>query len=130
MAKNYTKEQVLEAVKNSAGVMEYIAQRLNCNWHTAKKYVEKWEETEDAFAVSECKLHTIAYKSFHKAVAAGERWAVERILDTSARRNGHGAVQHAKLDHTSKGEAIRSISPIEFVAPKPEADPDDVADKS
>jgi hypothetical protein len=94
MSKNYTMEQVLDAVSNSAGVMEYVAVKLNCDWKTARSYVQKWEETQDAFANSECKLHTLAYKSFHKAIADGERWAVERILDTSARRNGHGIVEH------------------------------------
>ena len=116
MAKNYKKDQVLNAVTNSAGVMEYVAQALNCDWKTAKKYVEKWPETKEAFAVSECKLHTLAYRSFHKAIANGERWAVERVLDTSARRNGHGMVDHKQIDHTS---ADGSMSPtrIEIVAP-------------
>ena len=106
MTKAYKKQTVLEAVTNSAGVMEYVAQKLSCSWETAKKYVDKWEETKEAFAISECKLHTLAYKSFHKAIGNGERWAVERILDTSARRNGHGLVDHKEIDHTTKGEAI------------------------
>ena len=101
MAKNYKENQVLEAVKKSAGVMEYVAVKLNCDWHTAKKYVNKWETTKEAFANSECKLHMVAYQSFHKALANGERWAVERMLDTSARRNGHGLVDHKQVDHTS-----------------------------
>jgi hypothetical protein len=116
MAKNYKKEQVLEAVNNSAGVMEYVAQKLNCTWETARKYVNKWEETKEAFAVSECKLHTLAYKSFHKAVANGERWAVERMLDTSARRNGHGLVDHKVVDHIST-DGTMSPTKIEIVAP-------------
>jgi len=101
MAKNYKENQVLEAVKKSAGVMEYVAVKLNCDWHTAKRYVNKWETTKEAFANSECKLHMVAYQSFHKALANGERWAVERMLDTSARRNGHGLVDHKRVDHTS-----------------------------
>ena len=31
MAKNYKKEEVLTAVNNSAGVMEYVAVKLNCD---------------------------------------------------------------------------------------------------
>jgi len=104
MAKNYTIDQVLDAVNNSAGVMEYVAQKLNCTWDTARKYVNKWEETKEAFEVSECKLHTLAYKSFHKAISDGERWAVERILDTTARRNGHNIVTRHEIDHTNGGE--------------------------
>jgi hypothetical protein len=101
MAKNYTQEQVLEAVVKSAGVMEYVAQKLGCSWDTAKKYVHKWEETKEAFSIAECKLHTIAYQSFHKAIKSGEKWAIERVLDTSARRNGHGLVDHKSVDVVS-----------------------------
>ena len=110
MAKNYTKEQVMGAVLSSAGVMEYVAVKLECCWETARKYVNKWEETKEAFNIGECKLHTVAYKSFHKALAGGERWAVERMLDTSARRNGHGMVDHKEVDHKSSDG---SMSPSE-----------------
>jgi len=106
MARNYTKDQVLDAVRNSAGVMEYVAHKLGCSWATARRYVHKWAVTREAFEVSECKLHTLAYQSFHKAIANGERWAVERILDTTARRNGHGIVDHKQIDHTSGGEKL------------------------
>ena len=117
MAKNYKKEEVLTAVNNSAGVMEYVAVKLNCNWHTAKKYVEKWDETKEAFENSECKLHSLAYQSFHKAIQNGERWAVERMLDTSARRNGHGLVDHKQIDHTTGGEKITRIERVIIDAP-------------
>jgi len=114
MTKAYKKETVLEAVVKSAGVMEYVAQKLGCSWDTAKKYVNKWEETKEAFSIAECKLHTIAYQSFHKAIKGGERWAVERILDTSARRNGHGMVDHKVVDHKSTDGSL-SIAPHEFI---------------
>ena len=119
MAKNYSKERVLEAVNASAGVMEYVAQKLGCTWKTARDYVRKWDETQEAFEVAECKLHTLAYKSFHKAVKDGERWAIERLLDTSARRNGHGIVDHKKVDHQSSDGSM-SPTKIEIVAPEPE----------
>jgi predicted hydrolase (HD superfamily) len=118
MAKNYKRDQVLEAVQNSAGVMEYVAHRLGCSWDTARTYVNKWAETREAFAVSECKLHTLAYKSFHKAIANGERWAVERILDTTARRNGHNIITRHEIDHTSAGEKLEPTRIIFERAPQ------------
>lgn len=106
MAKNYTQETVMEAIAGCNGVMEYVALRLKCTWDTARRYVNKWPETKEAFDASECNLHCLAYKSFHKAIANGERWAVERVLDTSARRNGHGIVDHKHVDHTSSDGSI------------------------
>ena len=115
MAKNYTKKDVLEAIDNSAGVMEYVAVRLGCTWRTARKYVDKWEETEEAFEASECRLHALAYKSFHTAIKSGERWAVERILDTSARRNGHGMVDHKQVDLKTE-DVTEKLSDEDFKA--------------
>lgn len=112
MAKNYPKEKVLEAISNSAGVMEYVALKLGCTWETARNYVNKWPDTKEAFEASECKLHALAYKSFHKAIGNGERWAVERILDTSARRNGHNLVIRQEIDHTTQGEKITRIERV------------------
>jgi len=112
MAKNYSKIKVLEAVENSAGVMEYVAVKLGCTWLTAKRYVDKWDETREAFDNAECKLHALAYQNFHKAVRNGERWAIERVLDTKARRNGHGIVDHKKIDLNASGEVDNKI---EFV---------------
>jgi hypothetical protein len=115
MAKNYTKQQVLDAIKNSAGVMEYVAIKLNCTWRTARKYVDKWVDTTEAFQHEECRLHALAYKGFHKAIADGERWAIERILDTAARRNGHGLVDHKSVDMTSSdGSMSQKGTPEEY----------------
>ena len=128
MAKNYPKETVMEAIKGCAGVMEYVAVKLNCDWVTARTYVNKWPETKDAFANAECKLHVHAYQSFHKAIAKGERWAVERILDTSARRNGHGLVNVQQIDHTSTDGSMSPtacfITPEEAAARKAKNKPE------
>ena len=117
MAKNYTEEQVLEAVKKSNGVVEYVAINLGCAWLTARTYIDKFESCKDAMAVLDCKLNALAYKSFMKAIDEGQRWAVERILDTSARRNGHGIVEHVL-----EVEAPRLIMNR---APTPDAKPEE-----
>ena len=112
MAKNYTKQTVLDAIANCNGVMEYVALRLGCTWYTARNYVNKWEETKEAFDSSECKLHSLAYKSFHKAIDRGERWAVERVLDTSARRNGHNIVERKEVDLRSSDGSMSPTKPM------------------
>jgi len=114
--KNYTQEQVLQAIYKADGVMEYVAKELGCTWITAKSYVDKWDETRDAFDTTECALHARAYRKFHEAIESGERWAIERILDTSARRNGHGLVEHKQVDHTSSDGSMKPHV-IELKAP-------------
>ena len=47
VGKGYTKTQVLEAIETSGGVMAVVQRRLGCaSWETARKYVEKWKETQ------------------------------------------------------------------------------------
>ena len=116
MAKNYTTERVLSAIGKSSGVMEYVAKHLGCTWETARNYVNKWPETKEAFALAECDLHAEAYTAFHRAIRDGERWAIERMLDTSARRNGHGIVEHKQLDLQSSDGSMTPTR-IEIVAP-------------
>ena len=120
--KAYTQQQVAKAVSNSNGVMSTVAAHLGCSWRCARDYVEKWPEVKAAFDAEGAKLNNTAYQSFHRAIANGERWAVERILDTSARRDGHGMVSHASIDHTSAGERIEGIA-VEFVTATPAKEP-------
>jgi hypothetical protein len=49
MTKNYSREQVLEAIKESGGIMSTVASELECDWHTAKRYVNMWVSTAQAF---------------------------------------------------------------------------------
>lgn len=50
MGKGYKKDEVLQAISNSGGVMSTVQQRLGCkSWRTAREYVNKWAETRDAW---------------------------------------------------------------------------------
>jgi hypothetical protein len=109
MARNFTETELLEAVKASGGVVDYIAGRLGCSWDTARNYIAKFPAVQDAIEIERCKFHAVAYSKFNEAIKSGERWALERVLDTSARRNGHGLVQHQAIDHTSGGEKISKL---------------------
>ncbi len=46
---DFDRETVLEAIKGSGGITSAIAKALGCQWHTADKYIHKWESTRQAF---------------------------------------------------------------------------------
>ena len=46
---DFDREDVLRAIEGSGGIMSAVASSLECAWHTAKKYVNKWESTKRAF---------------------------------------------------------------------------------
>jgi hypothetical protein len=52
----FTKEQVLQAIEDSYGIVSQVMRNLQriardtCEWHTAQTYIEHWAETRQAFA--------------------------------------------------------------------------------
>lgn len=112
--KNYSQEQVLSAITKSNGIISNVAATLRCSWHTARDYIDKWPDTRQAYERENSQFVATAIRSFFKAVEAGERWAVERVLDTMGRRDGLGLVHRAAVDHTSDGERVEGVA-IRFI---------------
>ena len=83
MGKGYTKAQVLEAIETSGGVMAVVQRRLGCaSWETARKYVEKWKETQAAFVAEGCIINDLARSVIIKDIQEGSvqtaKWWLER----------------------------------------------------
>jgi hypothetical protein len=123
MAYKFTKKQVLDAVKASHGVVDVVAARLGCAWPTAREWIGKWPETQAALEEGRSRMNSLIVSKYAIAVQNGERWAIERGLDTMARRVGLGIVAHQQIDHTSNGETINRMV-VEYIDPKPQPPPD------
>ena len=83
VGKGYTKTQVLEAIETSGGVMAVVQRRLGCaSWETARKYVEKWKETQAAFLAESCIINDLARSVVIKEIQGGNvqtaKWWLER----------------------------------------------------
>jgi hypothetical protein len=83
VGKGYTKTQVLEAIETSGGVMAVVQRRLGCaSWETARKYVEKWKETQAAFLAESCIINDLARSIVIKDIQGGNvqtaKWWLER----------------------------------------------------
>lgn len=101
-SRNFTRDQVLEAISGSGGIIVGIAKALRANWDTAKKYVNKWEETRNAFEaemqVTLDKSESIifgnidhAYRKNLKGVASREaREDAKWLLRLKAKDRGYG----------------------------------------
>jgi hypothetical protein len=44
----FTENQVLEAIKQSRGLVATVAKILNCSWITAENYIKNWDSTKAA----------------------------------------------------------------------------------
>ncbi|GIV53470.1 MAG: hypothetical protein KatS3mg038_3991 [Candidatus Kapaibacterium sp.] len=88
--KGYTKQQVLEAITQSRGIVNLVAQRLGCAWATARTYIEKWEETKRAMECErEVMLDELECKLLELALA-GDVGAAKWYLSRMGRHRGWG----------------------------------------
>ena len=86
--KHYTKEELLEAVKDSGGIVSEIARRLSCDWMTARKYVEQNKAAHAAFiAESEAMLDQVERCAYDTALA-GDGPMIRYILSTKGKKRG------------------------------------------
>ena len=86
--KNYTKDELLEAIKDSGGIVSEIARRLRCDWMTARKYTESSKTTREAMiAESEAMLDQVERSAYDTALA-GDGKMIRYILSTKGRRRG------------------------------------------
>jgi len=114
-----TKSTVLAAIKGSGGVISTIAAKLSVDWHTAKKYVDKWEETRIALADESEKILDLAEVTLYDAIKEGNTQDAKWLLATKGKRRGFterheltGAdgedlkityeIVHARIESTSK----------------------------
>lgn len=117
----YTKEQVVEAIRSSFGIISKIALNLHgCDWHTAKKYVGHWEETRAAYAdeaersldLSESKLLQAVNAGdgpmirFHLATKGKDRGFTERREITGANA---GPIETKDVSELSTREAVQRL---------------------
>ena len=109
--KHYTKEELLEAIKGSGGIVSEIARRLGCDWMTARKYVEKSKVTHEAMiAESEAMLDQIERCAYDTALA-GDGPMIRYILSTKGKRRGWS---EDELPQVAAGDPVIQIVFPEF----------------
>lgn len=88
--KSYKKADILEAIKGSGGIVTTVALALNCDWHTAKSNIDRYEETREAFnGETETGLDLVEGKAYAQA-KNGDGSMIRFILATKGRKRGYG----------------------------------------
>lgn len=88
--KIYKKADILNAIKDSGGIVTTVALALKCDWHTAKANIEKYEETREAFdGELETGLDLVEGKAYSQA-RNGDGAMIRFILATKGRKRGYG----------------------------------------
>ena len=100
MAKKYTKDEVLDAIEGSAGILLTISKRLQCTWDTAQRWVNKWEETKVALKNEGEKVLDMAEGQVLKAVQGGDLQTAKWVLARKGKERGWGEDNSLKLVNT------------------------------
>lgn len=89
MGNHYSARRFIEAIPGSAGIIAVIAKRVGCEWHTAKKYIERLPSVKRAYE-DECEnTLDLGEAKLIEAVRNGEPWAVKYLLSTKGRKRGY-----------------------------------------
>lgn len=104
----YPRDLVLKAISGSGGVMNTIAARLKCDWHTAKRYVEKWKETVEAYEAENEKVLDLAESKLYESIQNGNTQDAKWLLSTRGRKRGY--VTGAEITGDIKGEMVVKVS--------------------
>lgn len=77
-----SQKKILKAIAGSGGVVKLIAQRLNVDWHTAKKNIMKDEVTKSAYE-DECDTvadlaETVILEALNAHDVRTAQWYLER----------------------------------------------------
>ncbi|MBN2011947.1 hypothetical protein JW960_21640 [candidate division KSB1 bacterium] len=87
--KDFDINQVLKAIEGSRGIVNEVAKKLGCNWRTAKRYIENWLTTKQAFTDETEILIDTAESKLFEALDNGDLWAIKFILTTKGRVRGY-----------------------------------------
>lgn len=95
---------ILKAIEGSNGIVSNVAEALGgCDWHTAKKLIERNERTKAAWEAENERMLDFAEEKLHGFLEL-DPVSLRYYLDRKARSRGYG--EAVSLDHTTKGEKL------------------------
>ncbi|GIV50648.1 MAG: hypothetical protein KatS3mg038_3386 [Candidatus Kapaibacterium sp.] len=88
--RGYTIKEILTAIEGSGGITSAVAQRLDCDWRTADKYIKKWDATRAAFEAERERVLDLAETTIVRAIRDGDVGAAKWYLSRMGRHRGWG----------------------------------------
>jgi len=106
---NYSKEQVLKAIKDSYGITSQVAENLNCSWATARKYVNKWECTKKALDEENEKSLDFSESMLLKRIQEGSDQMIKFHLATKGKKRGYNDESKVEITADPDSKLLKTI---------------------
>ena len=109
MAKKITQEQVLEAIRDSHGLISKVQSKLikivgdKMCWDTVEKYVHKWEATEAAIKAEKEAMLDIAESQIFKELKSGDTATAKWYLRMKGKERGY---EDSSTFHLDSGDPL------------------------
>ena len=106
MAFKITKEQLLQAIEGSQGLVSKIQRKLEAilgekiSWDTTEKWIHKWEETETAVKNEKESMLDIAENNIFKEMVNGDTATSKWYLRMKGKERGYEDTAKLQLDGT------------------------------
>lgn len=97
--RNFDKQTVLNAIKDSYGITSRVAKKLNCDWGTADRYIKKYKDALEAVNNEQNFVLDLAEGKLFEAINRGEQWAIKFFLTMKGQSRGYIATPTIKLDN-------------------------------
>ena len=115
----FTQAQVIDALRETKGMVYLAAKRLGCEAQTIYNYRDRYPAVRAEMEQQDGEVDDAAEMKLYQAIIAGEPWAVQFRLRTKGKGRGYverveqdirgkdgGPVQFQVFDHTAATAAI------------------------
>lgn len=96
----YTAAQMIDAIKQTKGMLTVAARKLGCDPVTIYRYVREYPTVAAAVKEARESVTDMAELALYKAIQDGEGWAVCFYLKTQGK--GRGYVERQEIEHRFK----------------------------
>lgn len=112
---DYPVERILEAIKGCNSIVSKVADKLMCDWSTAKKYVEMYPETRAAMNDELQRAIDMAETKVLKSINLDDIQSAKWFLSKKAKDRGYGDETNINLNVTDSPR-LEQITPEQIAA--------------
>ena len=84
----YTELLILDAIKGSSGIISVVSKRLDCDWHTARKYANLYDSCKEALLDESERVLDLAESALYKSIQTGNTQDAKWLLAVKGKKRG------------------------------------------